>query len=207
MRQKKTANFAARRRATRPAEQAAGNTGLPTEADNQLEQSGTPPSVQTLETTEKNEADIRLAVLNTAVRLLARREHSRAELRNKLLLRSQPIGIIDDVLDHLAERGLQSDDRFAESYTRMRIRRGYGSTKIRVELQARDVARDVIERAFAETDECWIENATNVLAKKFLKNKSFDSSPRELAKMQRFLWSRGYNSEQVKLAIQILRDQ
>ncbi|MEM7260039.1 MAG: regulatory protein RecX [Pseudomonadota bacterium] len=156
---------------------------------------------------EKSPAEIRTAVMNSAVRLLARREHSRTELRNKLLLRGQPIGIIDSVIDQLAEQGLQSDERFAESYTRMRIRRGYGSNKIRVELQARDVARDIIEKSFAETDECWIENATHVLAKKFLRNKSFDSSLRALAKMQRFLWSRGYNSEQVKIAIERLREQ
>ncbi len=145
-------------------------------------------------------------VRNGAIRLLARREHSRAELRNKLLLRSHPLGMINTVIEQLAERGLQSDVRFAESYTRMRIRRGYGGNKIRAELLSRDVPREIIEQALAETDECWIENATHVLQKKYAKYAKNDCNPRDMAKMQRFLWSRGYNSDEVKLAIERLRE-
>lgn len=143
---------------------------------------------------------------NTAVRLLARREHSRAELRKKLQLRSHRADLIELKLDDLAAKGLQSDERFAESYVRMRCKRGYGSNKIRAELMSRDVDRDMIEFALSNTEECWVENATTVLSKKFpnVSYSGVDVDLRQRAKMQRYLWSRGYNSEQINLAIEHL---
>jgi len=143
-------------------------------------------------------------VTNGAVRLLARREHGRTELRNKLLLRDHPVGMIDDVLEQLAQQGLQSDQRFAEAYTRARTGRGYGSNKIRAELMSRDVDRDIIDAALANTDECWVENAVAALSKKYSNPVIAIGDLRQQAKMQRFLWSRGYNSEQIKLAIEHL---
>lgn len=144
-------------------------------------------------------------VRHTAVRLLARREHSRAELRDKLLKRKHPSDLIEQVLDQLAERNLQCDVRFAESYTRMRVQRGYGGNKIRAELQTRALSRDIIENALATYEAEWIDNAVSALQKKYSEGVLAQSSVKELAKMQRFLWSRGYNSADISSAIKSLR--
>jgi regulatory protein len=158
------------------------------------------------EASPEKAAETRLAVENGAIRLLARREHSRTELRNKLLLRSYPSSIIEEVLDQLAEQGLQSDERFAESYTRARSQRGYGGNKIRAELMSRDVDRDTISVAIESLDDCWVEYAAAMLAKKYPDYSKNNASSLEHAKMQRYLWSRGYNSDQVKLAIRRLHE-
>ena len=142
---------------------------------------------------------------HTAVRLLSRREHSRAELRDKLLKRKHPLNLIEQVLDQLAERNLQCDVRFAESYTRMRVQRGYGGNKIRAELQARSLSREIIENALLVYEAEWIDNAIAALRKKYSENDLAQSSVKELAKMQRFLWSRGYNSADISSAIKSLR--
>ena len=67
--------------------------------------------------------------------LLARREHTRAELSRKLA----PHGTqeeIDTVLNELAGSGLQSDARFAESYVRSQAAR-LGAARLRQTLRTR----------------------------------------------------------------------
>jgi len=152
-------------------------------------------------------SELLVTVKGSALRLLAGREHSRTELRNKLLLRDFPANVVENVLDNLAGRGLQSDDRFAESYTRMRVNRGYGSRKIRAELVSRDVAGNIIDHALQNTEACWVENAAGLLSKKYANGSASVNNPRERAKMHRFLWSRGYNSDQIKQAINRLGEK
>lgn len=70
-----------------------------------------------------------------AMNLLARREHSVTELKNKLLKANFDIDDIYEVIARLTETGLQSDERFAENYLRYRSQRGFGFQRIRLELK------------------------------------------------------------------------
>ncbi len=63
---------------------------------------------------------------SVALRLLARREHSRYELALKLRQRRIPPDVFDPVLDEYECEGWLDDDRFAEIYTRQRIERVTG---------------------------------------------------------------------------------
>ena len=53
---------------------------------------------------------------NKALDLLARREHSVAELRAKLLVREFDSASIDEAIDQLVGEGLVSDARFADAF-------------------------------------------------------------------------------------------
>ena len=67
-----------------------------------------------------------------ALRCLAQREHSRAELARKL----GSLGEADEVnaeLDRLTELGLLSDARFADAYVRAKAAR-FGASRLRLEL-------------------------------------------------------------------------
>ena len=64
--------------------------------------------------------DIRIAAMD----FLARREHSRRELRQKLLRRFKAPELIDTQLNRLTEENLQSDSRYAGSFLRQRIHPG-----------------------------------------------------------------------------------
>ncbi|OQX44617.1 MAG: hypothetical protein B0D85_06675, partial [Candidatus Sedimenticola endophacoides] len=77
----------------------------------------------------------RQALEQALMRLLAAREHTRAELRGKLASRCAEPQLLEQVIDELRERGLQSDGRFAEQYVSSRMRRGFGPLRIRRELQ------------------------------------------------------------------------
>ena len=50
---------------------------------------------------------------NVAMRLLARREHSRAELRGKLVRRGFENDSVEELLKGLEDQDLLSDERFA----------------------------------------------------------------------------------------------
>jgi len=138
-------------------------------------------------------------VRERAVRLLANREHGRKELQTKLLQRDMPTGLVTSVLDKLAEEGLQCDSRFAESYTRMRISRCYGANKVRADLQTRGIEQSVIEEAVKSPDVNWGSTALAALEKKYSVAEGMDQT--NLAKMQRYLYQRGFDMTDIKSAI------
>lgn len=128
--------------------------------------------------------------------LLARREHSRVELQRKLRKRFEPVDV-DRALATLAVENLQSDERFARSFTRDRMLRGIGPLRIDAELRQRGVDRQWIERALAavprEEDMHWQDIARDVLLRKFGEGPPEDL--REKARRHRFLSYRGFGEE------------
>lgn len=88
-----------------------------------------------------------------AVELLARREHSRRELEQKLIQRGYSQETISRVLDGLEERGYLDDRRFAESWVGSRIRRKpEGKRKLASGLAAKGVHREIIEEVLQGVD-------------------------------------------------------
>lgn len=127
-----------------------------------------------------------------AVKLLARREHTRAELMRKLAAHGTPEEI-EMVLNRLAAAGLQSDARFVESFVRSRAER-LGSARLRQALRNKGVAAELIEAQMAALpDE--LERARAVWAKKF---PAPPSDAREWARQARFLHSRGFANETIR---------
>ena len=74
-------------------------------------------------------------IKESCLRLLARREHSQKELLNKLLVKGFDKDEILAVIEEFALQGWQSDSRYAESYARHRIQKGYGPISIAYELR------------------------------------------------------------------------
>ncbi|BBB25123.1 regulatory protein RecX [Amphritea japonica] len=139
------------------------------------------------------------AAKNAAIYLLARREHSRKELKEKLIARSELIDL-DIVLDELIERGYQSDQRFTESFIRMRASQGQGLIKIRFELQRKGVNSELIASAFEAAEIDWFELAADRYKRKY-KAALLANDYKERAKRMRFMSQRGFNSEQIGYAI------
>ena len=93
-------------------------------------------------------ASLRFAAMN----MLAMREHTALELRNKLLKKFGPHDLIYEVVKRLMEQGLQSDERFVEAFVSMRKRNGKGASLIKMELRARGVTVDLIASALDDSD-------------------------------------------------------
>jgi len=130
------------------------------------------------------------ALRDRALGLLARREHSRFELRRKLSDAAAEPGELDAVLDDLAAAGLQSDRRYAESFVRSRIERGQGPLRIRKELRQRGVEAALAEQALAEAEVDWDARLRDVHRKRFGSTPPADR--REQARQARFLAQRGF---------------
>jgi regulatory protein len=134
-------------------------------------------------------------VEQAAVRLLANREHSRAELCRKLGRRF-PDALLHQVLDSLEQRGLLSDARFAEQYIESRMLRGYGPVRIAHELRERGVSEAEAGLAMEQADIDWHELLQQVSRRKF-----GDSAPKdykESAKRARFLQYRGFPADWIR---------
>ena len=132
-----------------------------------------------------------------ALRLLARREHSRAELARKL----EHAGFVRDdiapLLDAFEAQNWLSDRRFAESYVADHRARA-GSVKLAYDLRQRGVSDAIIEVVLSENHDSELERAREVWKKKF------GSSPTdraEKARQMRFLQSRGFDPEVIRRVI------
>ncbi len=129
------------------------------------------------------------------MRLLAAREHSRAELTRKLASRGFDDDLLARVLDELARQGLQSDERYVESYVNERIRKGFGPLRIEAELRERGVDEDLIRRYLDIDDRTWRELMSAAHDRKFGPGPAEGRS--DIARRARFLEYRGFTSAQV----------
>jgi regulatory protein len=134
-----------------------------------------------------------------ALRLLARREHSSAELRAKLQQRGYPAAAIGPVVDALQAQGLLSDERYAEALIATRVERGYGPMRIAAELRQSELPQTVIEQALAATQVDWARQVEQVRRKRF--GESFPVDFAERARQARFLHYRGFTAEQIQHAL------
>lgn len=126
-----------------------------------------------------------------ALRYLARREHSRAELHSKLLSYVQEGEDLEAVLDDLAARGWLSDARAATQLVHAKRSR-FGTQRIVHELQQKGITDSLINAALPELKQSELEVAREVWRKKF---DSIPSDAKEKARQVRFLQSRGFSVE------------
>lgn len=132
---------------------------------------------------------------NTAMDLLSRREHSRHELEQKLLQRDFDAEEISQALDRLQQEGLQSDQRYAESYVYLRAQKGFGPLKIEYELRQRGINDQIVESAMRLEQGSWSERMQQQRSRKFGNYLPDDYA--EKMKQARFLQNRGFSPELV----------
>lgn len=147
-----------------------------------------------------------------ALQWLAQREHSRAELRRKLLPHARalaalgesggeggadPAARVDALLDWLQAQRHLSEERFVESRIHARAAR-YGNRRITQELAQHGLALDA--QSAEQLRQSERERAREVWARKFGRPAA-DAAER--ARQARFLTARGFSAEVVR---QVLRE-
>lgn len=143
-----------------------------------------------------SEQDQLAAAEEAAVRLLAAREHTRAELQRKLSGRGHPPEAVTAVLDDLADRGLQSDERYTEQYVALRMGKGYGPLRIRAELAERGVPEMLVQEWLDPRDPDWHEHLREAARAKFGAGRPADR--KEMARRARFLEYRGFPQDLIR---------
>ncbi|MGE5088657.1 MAG: regulatory protein RecX [Candidatus Levyibacteriota bacterium] len=135
----------------------------------------------------------------TAIRMLARRDLSRAELEQRLRARGVAEAGIAETLDELERLGWLSDARYARGLVEQRAGR-YGKRAIARDLHDRKVAPAAASEALAalqSRDE--LADATALWSRRFGEVPRDD---REKGRQIRFLMSRGYSAA---IAFKVLR--
>jgi regulatory protein len=127
-----------------------------------------------------------------ALRLLARREHSRAELNRKLAAHGTEEEIAN-VFTQLETEGLLSDARAASAYVRAHGGR-FGAARLRQDLRTRGIDPELAGADIAELDS-ELERARRVWARKY---SAPPSDAREWARHARFLQGRGFAADIIR---------
>jgi regulatory protein len=92
-----------------------------------------------------------VSAFGEALKRLARRDHSEAELTRLLLARGHSPDAVREALQRLRERRALDDARFAAAYSRTRLAgRGLGPRRIRLELRRRGVGPEDLEQGLRE---------------------------------------------------------
>ena len=139
-----------------------------------------------------------------ALGFLARREHSRRELTRKLATRGFPDDVVSRALDELERTGALAEARFTESFVRSRISKGQGPQRIRAELAQRGITDDEADDVLRAADVDWLTTIRAVRAKRF--GAALPRDYGERARQARFLQYRGFDSAQIRAALEFDAD-
>lgn len=134
-------------------------------------------------------------IRETCLRLLARREHSRKELLDKLVIKGFNKDKVLAVIDELVLQGWQNDLRYAESYARYRIQKGYGPIRIACELRQNGIDAAKLEGIVQKAADSWMDLLEQAYTRKYKYHTPIDRS--EWAKRSRFLLHRGFSTEMI----------
>ncbi|HZE91233.1 MAG TPA: RecX family transcriptional regulator [Rhizobacter sp.] len=167
----------------------------------------------------------RLSLKGCGIQLLSQREHSRAELRRKLMAhalaaaepsaktemaqpsaeqgaeQATPAEQVEAVLDWLQAQHYLSEERFVESRVHARRSR-FGNVRIRHELAQHGVTLE--PEAAQRLKETELARARNVWQHKYGR---LASDAHERARQARFLAGRGFSPEVIRRVVQGLDDE
>jgi regulatory protein len=135
-------------------------------------------------------------VVQYGIRLLADREHSRLELRRKLLARDYDPGVVEEALQNLEKQGLLSDERFTEQYVNVLKRKGFGPLRMRALLRERGINDTMIHAWVDNRDDEWRHVMIESARRKFGNRQGEDFKHK--ARIARFLEYRGFPGHMIR---------
>ena len=145
-----------------------------------------------------------LSVKGRALRYLAQREHSRAELERKLARQvpdtpeASAATQIARALDDLTAHGLISEARVAESVLSSRAPR-YGVHRLRQTLQSKGLDPALVAATLKQARPTELERAREIWRRRY---GAAPSDAAERARQMRFLAGRGFDGDVIRAVVQ-----
>jgi regulatory protein len=129
-----------------------------------------------------------------ALRRLARRDHSEAELRRALARNGFAAAVVEATLDRLRTEKYLDDQGFATRFAHSRVaHQGLGRNRVRQALRARGVSRGIIEKGVAEALRDVSEaQVLDDLARRYWRQHGRDEPLQRIRKLWAFLLRRGF---------------
>lgn len=134
-----------------------------------------------------------------ALNHLARREHTRFTLREKLMRKGFSHQSVETTLDSLIQQGFLNEERFCEAFIQKRIKQGYGPVRIIAECHQYGIKDDLIFSQLPQDVEFWLTTIQKILKKKFRSS----HLPKEQLRQIRYLQYRGFKLDQIKASQKI----
>ena len=133
--------------------------------------------------------------MNTALRILTRRDHSKHELSQKLKARGYGGEIIDNVILECERFDYINDERTTQVFIRQLQRKGFGRKRIQFELHSKGLRGEhvetVLSKSISDADES--QSAEKIFQKQARRfNREKDAIKRK-DKIYRFLYGRGFS--------------
>ena len=138
-----------------------------------------------------------ISLKGRALRYLAGREHSRAELVRKLAPHEEEPGQIERVLDDLQAKDFISEARVVASVINRRAA-SLGGARLRQELQAKGIDAQRVRDAVEQLKDTELERAQAVWRKRF-GEAALDT--KQWARQVRFLMARGFAADVVRRVV------
>ena len=157
-----------------------------------------------------------LSLKGRALRLLSGREYSRHELERRLAIYEELPGELAKILEELQGKGFISEHRVVESVINRRSAK-LGASRIRQELQAKGLDREVVTEAVARLQSTELARARLLWEKKFANQAGGAYDPGQPApgqpldraaiaskrgKQIRYLASRGFSGDTIRRVLQ-----
>ena len=134
--------------------------------------------------------------LNTALRILTGRDHTKFELSRKLQARGYSTAAITQVISECERLDYIDDMRTAREFVRQLHGKGYGLRQIRRKLAAKGLSgtkfRDFLAESITEADESL--SAAKILKKHAQRFEREKDAGKRKEKIYRFLHGRGFSS-------------
>lgn len=137
-----------------------------------------------------------------ALRIINTRPMSRAEMYKRLIEKGETPENAEHCADWLCEMGLINDRSYAGSVVRHYAAKGYGITRIRMELNRHGISRELWDEALEEMPE------QDDKIERFLRSRLTDPNDRaQVKKVSDALYRRGYTWDQIKHALNNFNSQ
>lgn len=140
-----------------------------------------------------------LSLKGRALRYLAAREHSRAELERKLAPHEEKPGQLAQVLDELEAKDFISEARLVESVINRKAAR-FGAARVRRELLGKGLGAELVADAMDGLKATELSRAREVWRRKF-GEPAADAAGR--AKQMRFLAARGFGGDVIRRVVSL----
>lgn len=145
------------------------------------------------------------AILNNAMQILAARDHSSYELKQKLQRNGHAEEEIEEIILHLQGLNYLNDQRFAENYIRSKASRHMGRNRIQQELRQKGVSQPLITEGLQNLELDFFALAYDTKCGKFGPAPAPDYQQK--SKQMRYLQYRGYNFDEIRFAVEHQAEQ
>lgn len=139
-----------------------------------------------------------------ALHLLTYRDHSRAELCEKLL-RDYPEPIVEEIAQRMEELGFIDDSQYAHKLAnRFLVQKRYSFRRAEYEMRRKGLCADLVHEALCACDVCAVDQIYSLIEKKYASKLLGENGERKVASALARL---GFSYSDIRTAIQSYMDE